>query len=120
MKVNGEAIHGSTPWKWFGEGSVNAQSGFFMDGDEKDFTAEDFRFTYKAGCIYAFQLRPDGKDVTIRTLAAKGMYDFCLDRVELLGYEGAVVSERTGEGLKIRLTEDIQTDLPLCFKIHLL
>ncbi len=119
MSVNGEAIHGTSPWKWFGEGSVNAQSGFFMDGDEKAFTAEDFRFTYGKGCIYAFQLRPDGKDVTIRTLAAKGMYDFCLDKVELLGYPGPLETKRTGEGLRISLPENVSTNFPLCFRITL-
>ena len=119
MQVNGEGIRGTTPWKWFGEGSVNAQSGFFMDGDEKAFTSEDFRFTYKAGSIYAFQLRPDGRDVNIRTLAARGMYDFCLERVELLGCEAAIGAKRTGDGLHISLPQGISTQFPLCFKITL-
>ena len=119
MRVNGEGIHGTTPWKWFGEGSVNAQSGFFMDGDEKAFTSEDFRFTYGKGCIYAFQLRPDGNDVTIRTLAAKGMYDFCLGTVELLGHPGYLEANRTGEGLRIRLPDNVSSKFPLCFKIAL-
>ena len=119
MAVNGEGIHGTSPWKWFGEGSVNAQSGFFMDGDEKAFTAEDFRFTYGKGCIYAFQLRPDGKDVTIRTLAAKGMYDFCLEKAELLGYPGPLETKRSGEGLRISLPGNVSTKFPLCFRITL-
>ena len=119
MAVNGEGIRESSPWKWFSEGSVNAQSGFFMDGDEKAFTAEDFRFTYKAGSIYAFQMRPDGRDVTIRSLAEKGMYDFVLDKVHLLGHSEPVIWSRTGEGLTIRLPENISTAFPLCFKITL-
>ena len=120
MAVNGEGIHGTSPWKWFSEGSVNAQSGFFMDGDEKAFTGEDFRFTYGRGCIYVFQLRPDGKDVTIRTLAEKGMYDFVLDRVELLGTEEKLIWKRDGEGLHIFLPENTPTGLPLCFRIRML
>lgn len=119
MQGNGEGIHGASPWKWFGEGSVNAQSGFFMDADEKAFTPEDFRFTYRGGCIYAFQLRPEGKEATIRTLAEKGMYDICLESVELLGYSGRLNWDRTGEGLRIALPEKITGELPLCFKIRL-
>ena len=120
MAVNGEGIHGASPWKWFSEGSVNAQSGFFMDGDEKAFTPEDFRFTYRGGCIYAFQMRPDGRDVTIRTLAEKGMYDFVLDRVELLGSEEKLIWKRDGEGLHIFLPEQVNTDFPLTFKIRMM
>lgn len=119
MALNGEGIREASPWKWFSEGSVNAQSGFFMDGDEKAFTPEDFRFTYKAGSIYAFQMRPDGNDVTIRSLAAKGMYDFCLDKVTLLGYPGCLDAKRTGEGLCIRLPENTDIRFPICFKITL-
>ena len=120
MAVNGEGIREASPWKWFSEGSVNAQSGFFMDGDEKAFTAEDFRFTYRAGFIYAFQMRPDGRDVTIRTLAEKGMYDFILDRVELLGSEEKLIWKRDGEGLHIFLPEQVNTEFPLTFKIRMM
>ncbi len=119
MEVNGEGIYDTVPWKRFGEGNVNALSGYFMDGDEKAFTARDFRFTYKGGCVYAFQMHPDGRDILIRTLAEQGLYDFGICGVELLGHEGAVFYERTGEGLRIKLPPDTATELPLCFKIHL-
>lgn len=119
LKTNGEGIYDTIPWKWFGEGSVNAESGFFMDGEEKAFTAEDFRFTYRGGCLYAFQLRPDGQDVCIRTLAEKGLYDFCFSEVELLGCSEPVSFRRDQSGLHIQLPQNTDTGLPLCFKIHL-
>jgi hypothetical protein len=37
LKTNGEGIYGTVPWKTFGEGSVNAKEGFFMDGEEKGY-----------------------------------------------------------------------------------
>lgn len=117
LQVNGEGIYDTTPWKWFGEGSVNAEDGFFMDGDEKGFTAQDFRFTYQSGCVYTFQLRPDGKDVCIQTFAEKGMYDFCIADVSMLGYGGKLLYSRNSDGLHISLPFDVQTELPLCFKI---
>lgn len=119
MKINGEGIYDTTPWKWFGEGSVNAQDGFFMDGDEKGYTSKDFRFTYRGGSVYAFQLRPDGNDVCITTLAERGMYDLCIEDVRLLGHFGKLTYQRTKEGLLIQLPVDAATDLPLCFQIEL-
>lgn len=119
LKINGEGIYDTVPWKWFGEGSVNAQSGFFMDGDEKAFTSEDFRFTYRGGCLYAFQLRPDRNDVCIRTLAEKGMYDFCFEDVKLLGNADSLAFRRDKDGMHIQLPDNVSTQLPLCFKIQL-
>ena len=119
LKTNGEGIYDSVPWKWFGEGKVNAEEGFFMDGEEKDFTPEDYRFTYRAGCIYAFWLRPQPGTAQIRTLAAKGMYDFLISSVELLGQEEKPDFERTKDALEIRVPEKALGQFPLCFKIRL-
>ena len=62
MQQNGEGIYGTTFWKRFGEGETNNEAGFFKDGDEKGFTAKDFRFTYKNGFLYVFQMRPAGNE----------------------------------------------------------
>lgn len=119
LTINGEGIYDSVPWKWFGEGSVNAREGFFMDGDEKAYTGEDFRFTYRGGYLYAFQLRPRGREVVIRTLAEKGMYDFVLGDVTLLGCGKPISYARKADGLHIHLPENVSTELPLCFRIEL-
>ena len=78
MKVNGEAIYATRPWKTFGEGpsTVTADKGQF--GGQKDvsntpFTAEDIRFTQsKDGKIlYAIVLKiPKDGQVTIKSLAS--------------------------------------------------
>jgi alpha-L-fucosidase len=120
LQINGEGIYDTTPWKWFGEGSVNAADGFFMDSDEKAFTSEDFRFTYKDGCVYAFWLRPKGREVTIRTFAAHGRYDFGIEKVELLGGDGPLPMTRDAEGLHVTLPEEAGGDYPLCLRITLL
>ena len=120
LQCNGEGIYDTVPWKWFGEGSVNAEEGFFMDGEEKPFTAQDFRFTYAAGCIYAFWLRPEGQQAHIRTLSANGRYDFGIEAVSLLGREEALPITRDEQGLHITLPQTVASDLPLCFKIRLL
>ena len=120
LRINGEGIYDTKPWKWFGEGRVNAAEGFFMDGDEKAYTASDFRFTYRGGILYAFQMRPEGEIVRITSLAEKGMYDFLIDDVDLMSYDGKISYERTGEALIITLPEAFSTDFPICFRIHLM
>lgn len=118
LDTNGEGIYGATFWKTFGEGEVNAEAGFFKDGDEKAFTEKDFRFTYKNGYLYAFQMRPDGNDVKIKTLAKRITRDFFIESVEILGM-GNAEFERNNNELLIHLPDKISSDLPLCFKIEI-
>lgn len=120
LDINGEGIYDTVPWKWFGEGSVNAVDGFFQDNDEKAFTAEDFRFTYKDGCAYAFWMRPAGKEAFIRTFAAHGRSDFGIEKVELLGHSGELAFTRDGEGLRVTLPEEANGERPVCLRITLL
>ncbi len=119
LSTNGEGIYDTIPWKQFGEGSVNAEAGFFKDGDEKAYTQKDFRFTYRTGYLYAFQMRPDGNEVEIFSLAEKGLHDFGIADVELLGHCTKQEFKRYSNSLRIKLGSEISTDLPLCFKIHL-
>ena len=39
LETNGEGIYGTTFFKQFGEGTVNAEEGFFKDYNEKAFTS---------------------------------------------------------------------------------
>lgn len=119
LSINGEGIYGTAPWKQFGEGGVNAEAGFFKDNEEKAYTAADFRFTYGGGNLYAFQMRPDGRDACIRCLARKNFRDLPIESVKLLGYEASLSFRREESGLHISIPENIQTDKPLCFKICL-
>ena len=120
LDVNGEGIYDTVPWKWFGEGSVNAADGFFQDNDEKAFTDEDFRFTYKCGNAYAFWMRPKGNQATIRTFGTHPMHDFGIEKVELLGREGALPMTRDAKGLHVTLPEEATGERPLCLRITLL
>ncbi len=119
LSVNGEGIYSTTFWKTFGEGEVNAEEGYFKDYNEKAFTSKDFRFTYKNSYIYAFQMRPDGKDVEIKTLAKRSRHDILIKNVSLLGCEKAIEFERTESSLKIKSNEMLTSDLPVCFKIEI-
>ena len=119
LRTNGEGIYDTVPWRYFGEGKVNAEDGAFKDSDEKAFTHKDFRFTYKSGKLYAFQMRPNGKTVKIKSLRRCDMRYVLFDKIELLGY-GEVSYTRTKAALEITLPDGVNTELPLCFKINLL
>ena len=119
LKANGEGIYGATFWKRFGEGNVNAEEGFFKDYNEKEYTFEDFRFTYKNGCVYAFQMRPDGNDVKIKTFAKHIPHDFLVTCVTLLSTGESMRFERTKNEMIIKANEHFKSDTPICFKIEI-
>lgn len=119
MKLNGEGIYSTTFWKKFGEGSVNNEGGFFKDNEEKQFTPEDFRFTYKNGFIYAFQMRPNGKDVVIKSLRKHAEHDFLTNEITLLSTGESLEYERNEKALIIKASENFKSDKPICFKISI-
>jgi alpha-L-fucosidase len=83
MKVNSEAIHGTRPWKLYGEGPTIAKAGAFEESG--DYTAQDIRFTTKNGALYAIFLGwPRGESV-IRSLGRNALSGSAIERVDLLG-----------------------------------
>jgi alpha-L-fucosidase len=69
LDANGDAIYGTRPWSIYGEGPTQVAAGSFHDTDTKPFTERDFRFTSKAGSLYAIELAcPTSGDVSIQSL----------------------------------------------------
>ncbi len=116
LEINGEGIYGTTYWKQFGEGKINAEEGFFKDGEEKQFTDRDFRFTFKNGYLYVFQMRPS-QTVKIETLKKHISHNYLIESVELLGYSDKIDYTRDKNALTIRTNYEFNNDLPICFKI---
>ena len=58
MRVNGEAIYGTRPWKRFGEGPTQIVEGQFSDGQRKAFTSRDVRYTRKGDAVYLIFMAP--------------------------------------------------------------
>ena len=116
MKQNGEGIYDTVPYKFYKEGETAASSGMFSEGDVQ-YTPQDFRFTYKNGVLYAFQMKPS-REIAIRSLHP----DRCgvaVERVSVLG-SNTVASFCCGEeGLTVRLKDTPADELPLCLRIEL-
>jgi alpha-L-fucosidase len=112
MKINGEGIYGTRPWKVFGEGPaiedaapLNAQG--FNEGKGKAFNAQDIRFVTKGDILYATVLGwpTDGK-VLIKSLAANSAhYHGNISRIRLLGYPQELKFEHTDAGVIIIFPE---------------
>lgn len=123
MNLNSESIYGTRPWYIFGEGPVaesanpiEAQG--FNEGKGKPYTSADIRFTKKGKTLYAIvMVPPDNGLILIKSLATKTKYmQGSIKKVELLGGTIADYSF-DDEGLRIKLSEDVKTEMPLVFKI---
>ena len=116
LRTNGEGIYGTVPYRFYKEGETKASSGMFSEGD-LDYTPQDFRFTYKDGALYAFQMKPS-QTVRIRSLHT----DHCgtsVKSVSVLGENAVERFESGKEALTVRLKDAPQSELPLCLKIEL-
>lgn len=110
MAVNSEGLHGSRPWSVFGEGPVMASAvplsdQGFNEGRNKPFSAEDIRFTTKAGAVFAFVMGwPADSKVRIQSMK-RGAQHFArqVTSVGLLGGPAALPFTQTDEALVVDL-----------------
>jgi alpha-L-fucosidase len=119
LKVNGEAIYATTPWKTFGEGPTQVQAGSFHDTDTKPYTAEDFRFTAKGSTVYAIGMAcpKDGK-ATIRSLGwAHEGSALSIATIELLGSRGKVTWTQGANALDVTLPSDTACKYAYALKV---
>jgi len=121
LKVNGEAIYDTRPWKYFGEGPTTIVAGEKKEAPNKKWTAADIRFTTKAGKLYAMGLeRPADDAVLIKTLYSGTPYlDRAIRNVELIGHAGAVQWEQGAKGLRVTLPQNPGSNMPYALRITL-
>jgi alpha-L-fucosidase len=103
LKVNGEAIYGTRPWRIYGEGPTKVASGTFHDTDVARYTAADFRFTTKGGALYAIGLAwPANGEAVVQSLAST-IGGKAVQAVALLGGDAKMQFEQRGDGLHVQL-----------------
>lgn len=118
LKVNGEAIYGTSPWILWGEGPNKTTGGAFNDTKPTEWAPEDFRFTAKDGAVYAIQMhRPAGGETVIRSLARKS--GLAVGSVDLLGVGGALAFRQAEDGLHITVPATIPGDYAFAYRIRL-
>jgi alpha-L-fucosidase len=103
LKVNGDAIYGTRPWRQFGEGPTRFEAGSFHDTESKPYTAEDYRFTTKDGTLYAIELGwPKDGEAIIHALSS-GIGTREVASVELLGSTAPLTFQQKPDGLHIHV-----------------
>ncbi len=115
LKINGEAIYGTRPWVLYGEGPTQAPTG--RDNGQR-YTPEDFRFTQKAGTLYALgMVRPQDGSALIETLYRATPYlPGPITGVTLLGDPQPITWRQTRAGLRVALPPS-RSGMPYALKI---
>ncbi|MEM9657186.1 MAG: alpha-L-fucosidase, partial [Planctomycetota bacterium] len=119
LKLNGEAIYGSTFWKTYGEGPTGTATGHLAESKDKPFTAEDIRFTQQPGVLYATLLDwPVDGVARIKTLGTKSPHgDRKIESVEMIGNEQPLKWQRTADALAVELPDDRPCDFAFVLRI---
>jgi alpha-L-fucosidase len=116
LAVNGEAIYATRPWRIYGEGPTQSKRGGFGERNDRQFTAEDIRFTTKSDVLYAVALAwPDDRKLTVRALATDAGL---VSSVTMLGHSGELAWKQTEHGLEVRLPERKPCDSAYVLKIR--
>lgn len=123
LKVNGEAIYGTRPFRYFGEGPTKSGQqhigGQVEESAKKGFVPADIRFTTRGNTVYAMGLaRPADGDVLIKTLYAGTPYlSAPIKSVELLD-GGRITWEQTPTGLRVKLPPVAEGAYPYALRIR--
>jgi alpha-L-fucosidase len=120
MSRNGEAIHGTRPWRTFGEGPTRVTGGMMSENSSQPLTAEDIRFTAKGGALYAIAMGwPKDGVLRIQTLAQDSATTLgSIDRVEAAGSNDALPFTRTSKALEVKLPEGLAGSPAVALKLH--
>lgn len=116
LKINGEAIYGTRPWKIYGEGPTSIPAGAHTDKKRPAFTGEDIRFTTQRDVLYATVLGPL-KDRLVRIASLSGK---AVTSIELLGSNYTPTCEQKEGLLEIRIPDEVTPQAGLVFKFKLI
>lgn len=120
LRVNGEAIYGTRPWKVFGEGPTKVAEGPVRDTKSQPYTAEDFRFTSKGNVVYAIEMAwPSGSETVIHSFGTKMIGDKKVESIVLLGSDTKLRFQQEADGLHIDLPEQAPGKYAYVFRILL-
>lgn len=112
MKVNGEAIFGTRPWRVFGEGPPCPQEGTVSEHDARPYTSADIRFTTKGSTLFAIGMVWPADGRLILKTFANDADPANFGEVKLLGSSKKVKWSRTAAGLELELPKGVTPQEP--------
>jgi alpha-L-fucosidase len=118
LKVNGEAIYGTRPWKIYGEGPTKVAAGSFHDTDTAGYTPEDFRFTTKGKTLYAIELGwPSSGEAVLHSLGSAAVNGQKIGSIVLLGSDAKLAFQQQDDALWIHLPPQAPGKYAYAFRI---
>jgi len=119
LKVNGDAIYGTRPWKIYGEGPAKVIGGSFNDTKASEYSADDFRFTTKGPALYAIEMAwPASGEAVIHSFGTgQPGAGLKIARVRLLGASDDLKFEQKDDGLHIMVPGQAPCKFAYTFQI---
>ena len=118
LKVNGEAIYGTTYWHSFGEGPNMIKGGHFGEQSIAGFSAEDIRYTVKGNILYAISLGVPENIAVMRTPAECLTADM-IENISIVGGPEKVKWTLANGCLAVNIPENCKLKHASVFKIKL-
>ncbi|MFP5275848.1 MAG: alpha-L-fucosidase [Acidobacteriota bacterium] len=106
MKINGEAIYETRPWKLYGEGPAKIHSGAFKGTSISLLGSQDIRFTRNKAnnVIYAiFMGWPEGETEIASLGTASQTQPGKIANVSLLGTDRKLTWQQTAQALRVKM-----------------
>ena len=114
MRVNGEAIHETRPWKVYGEGPNVVKSGSYQGESVNKLGPKDIRFTRNKSnnVIYALVLGWPIEPILIQSLGlSSSAQPGKVARIELLGTGETVTWKQEADSLQMELPKQYRPDV---------
>ena len=122
LAINGEAIYDTTYWKTFGEGPTEVKKGHHSEGNNKDLSSKDIRFTTKDNKLYAIVLDwPKDGVVIIESLAKGATYakDINITSAKVLGSTEEIKWSQDNNGLMVTMPKEKPSDFAYVIELEM-
>ncbi|MCP5119805.1 MAG: alpha-L-fucosidase, partial [bacterium] len=121
LKVNGEAIYITRPWKTWGEGPTETVEGHLSEQRNKRLTAEDIRYTTNGDQLYAIALGWPEKEwrMGLLGLGSAHLAGQKVASLELLGSTAKLNWNQGDDALVIERPADKPNEYAYVFKVGL-
>lgn len=125
LKLNGEAIYGTTPWTIYGEGPAYIKhpghhgQGKNQGKDIPKYTAKDIRFTQKDGVLYAIVLDWPENELEIKSLGYNGkLYPGEIKNISLIGSSEKLNWKQNAQNTSVQFPKEKPCDFAYVLKIE--
>ncbi|MEX0320854.1 MAG: alpha-L-fucosidase [Puniceicoccaceae bacterium] len=120
LKLNGEAVYETRPWKIHGEGPTQVAQGHHSEKNNEDSGPEDIRFTTRGDTLYATALGwPENGTFTVESLAKGNPYESRkIKSLKFISGSNKISWKQTPETLKIQVKGKKPCEAAYVFKLE--